>query len=178
MKKFYLCGILFVLWLSTPALATPLSDLIGGNSLTVGDKEFVNWSLGSNVDGFDLSEIYVTGNNTDPLNPGIIYDTSNALSVSGDNEDTYLNFSFDVQTTSGLALIKDNSLEITSYSFSGNGYIGISEYVSDASGPIAVKEVWADTIENSGSLFDYREFTPVSSLSIGTSIYIGTWCDT
>lgn len=177
MKKNYLCGILFALYISTPVLATPLltlDDLLDDGSLTVGDKVFDSWELIDNSYGFDLSQIDVTGDNTDPLNPGINYDTSNALSLSTDGsqgQSASLSFSFDVHTISGLSLIKDNSLQITGSSFVGEGYISIGEAVIGIDGPNTQKFVWADS-DGSSSVFDSLVFDPVNSLSISTYIYM------
>jgi hypothetical protein len=189
MKKFYSSiAVLFVMGMATPALATSLADLDAGGTLTVGDKEFTNWTV-SNFDDypFDLSVIDVTGDASDPLNIGLIYEGNGELFHDGEGalinggparEELYsrtLVFDFDVAQADGLPLIKDNSLAITDHQIDGEGQININEFVydGDTGAFINSKHVYA-SLDQGGyysNLNDSIVFDPVSSLSIHTEIY-------
>ncbi len=153
-----------------------LLDLFQGATITADDKVFSNWKL----DDFDLGPtaagsldgIFVTPLEDDPLNPGIKFNIPNSLN-SG-NSFIVLEFSFDVQTSSGEPLIKDNSLWLNGFTFvsgSTSGVINIRESISDASGaPLGFKFVQAmvGDVANSGGPdhFDSAEFPPQSFVHV------------
>ena len=178
MKKLYSSlAVLFFLSITTSALATSLAALFDGGTLTVGDKEFTNWTfIGSGNIGGSVSDIDVFGIPDDPLNPGIGYTFSNGvMSLEGEGiSSSFLSFEFDVATTSGLELIKDNSLSMTDgYSFDGEGSISIMERVYDTSGnEITEKSVYFRNFGNGfeSHTFDSKVFNPVSALTIFTGI--------
>jgi hypothetical protein len=176
MKKFYTSvAILFTVGIATPSLAMSLADLAGGQSLVVGDKEFYNWDVNDFLFNADLSQIEVTGNVTDPLNIGLIYDTGGQLYKEGEGAVGIIDINFNVKTVSGLPLIKDNSLAFTAWDFDGEGYIDIAEnfYNGDTGEHIGDNYVWADYYYEEGGLYyNFLEFAPVSSLSIEMRIDI------
>ncbi len=116
-------GVLVGTFLATPAKAVHIGDLVSGGSMIVGDKLFDQFrvtenSIGGDVTGrseVNLSNIDVTGDNSDALNPGLIFTSLNnelrivqaAATPTGELD---LDFIFRVSTLDGKAKIKDNSL--------------------------------------------------------------------
>jgi hypothetical protein len=105
-----LSAVLIALLAGGPACATPLSALLNGGSLTVGDKLFDRWTLIGNglidtTNQVDLANIEVTGLDSDPLKPGLNFDAGNELSVSGDNFiDLFFGFRVSVLPGSKMAI--------------------------------------------------------------------------
>jgi hypothetical protein len=107
-KKVVLSLVTAVFFVTSSAEATLLSTLIKGGSIQVGDKLFNNWLVDTNSisnditgrTGVDLANIDVTGDNTRPLNPKLIFSVLNdELSIvqSGAiGADLSLAFQFDV----------------------------------------------------------------------------------
>ena len=82
--------LLLVLAAAGTSRAVPLTDLLGGGNLTVGDKLFDGWrligqGLIDDTGAVDLANIDVTGID-DPLNPGLLFNAGDELQLSGDGE--------------------------------------------------------------------------------------------
>lgn len=108
------------------ASAISLAALIGGDSITVGDKLFDNWvELTNNIaggearagSGFNLANIEVTGDNSDPFNPTLTFTpSSNELTIlqnSGLSVAALLQFRYDVTVLDPSMLWVDHSLVAT-----------------------------------------------------------------
>jgi len=179
------------LFLAASAEAQPpsdlsLQDLFDGATITAVDKVFSNWQL----ELFDLqgdafgspAGIFVTPIEDDPLNPGLKFNIPNGMGTefsNAGNSYVLLDFSFDVQTTSGLALIKDNSLLLSGFTIDAGpaGLINIRETINDASGgSLGGKFVQATVNDTPGSgaanLFDSAEFAPQSFIHVVKMIEI------
>ncbi len=123
------------------AQAIPMSDLLGGQTLTVNDKVFADWEVtfldmsNPNQAEPDYSLIEVTGLDNDPNNPGIRFELNGQLDVTGVDQDgdwVDWTFNFSVATANGAALIKDVSMDLTGVAFEGDeGMVGIVETVTD-----------------------------------------------
>ncbi|MDH3718986.1 MAG: PEP-CTERM sorting domain-containing protein [Planctomycetota bacterium] len=119
-----------------------LEDLVLGEdgmiltpSIQVGDKLFDNWQLGPNIivgpdslnrTAFNLGAIIVTGNDSNPLNPGLIFNPGNELTIQQDNAGTVLgqlNFQFDVTVVDPGYQWVDNQLAAT-FDQGGPGILG------------------------------------------------------
>jgi hypothetical protein len=198
MKKLYSCAVFLAIITASPAFANGLSlqNLFDGGTLTIYDKVFYGWSytLYNYTTEPDFSLIDVIPLADDPLNPGIRYVANNQLSASVDgipnvsNGEGYLelDFSFFVSTVSEKPLIKDNSLEITDYSYTfnnGSGFISLSEnvYEDARSNFITYKYVYWDQgcISNPGSctLSDQKEFAYQSSLWVNNYLVVSAYYD-
>jgi hypothetical protein len=177
-------------WGIAPAdtLAISLQDLFGGQTITADDKLFRNWTmidLQTVNNGFaNLNLIDVTPLVDDPLNPGVKFTApidgiGTPFGHIGPSS-VVLTFSFDVETTNGLPLIKDNSLLVNDWVFdsSSEAFIEITETVQDASGQtLGDKQVFARPGQlppDSGNPthFDTATFAPQSSLKITKRINI------
>ncbi len=145
-----LSALLLTFCAANSAQAVPLSDLIGGQSLTAADKVFDQWVVtfhdasdpGFN---FDYSQIDVTALNdggNDP-GPGININFGDQMGVTGDDIFAYkdLTIAFHVAAL-GDNLIEDNTLTFgsptstlntTNSSFVDTG-AAVEEWVTDASG--------------------------------------------
>jgi hypothetical protein len=172
-------------FLPATALAISMGALFQGESITALDKRFSNFSL---VDvqavngGFaNLGQVEVTPLIDDPLNPGLKFTVpfdaiGTPFGHDGLSSVTAI-FEFDVQTTSGLALIKDNSLLINDYTFDAgpNAFIQITEQVLDASGgslgdKLAI--VHGGDLPDDPDHFDSLDFDPQSFLHVRKTINV------
>ena len=108
------------------ASAITLADLNSGGSITVGDKLFDNWTVVVNSitgddsalrSAFDLTNIEVAGDNSDPYNPTLTFTPSaNEFTVTQDGAvavSANLDFRFDVTVAGDLNLWQDHSLVAT-----------------------------------------------------------------
>lgn len=179
-----LCRLLLLtgclLALPTTSQAVLLSDLFQGATITADDKLFSNWNLLSisQVSGLvDTTKIDVTPLVDDPFNPGVKFtadfDALGTLFGHPGGAFAQLRFSFDVSTTNGQALIKDNSLLINDFIFDSgpNASITISETIHDVTGlPLGDKMVVARPGDspNSGNPahFDAANFAPQSLVHV------------
>jgi len=179
-------GVFFVTCAKAQTTDLSLQDLFDGATITAVDKYFSNWKL----DLFELqgdaygspAGIFVTPIEDDPLDPGLKFNIPNGMGTefsNAGNSYVLLDFSFDVQTTSGQALIKDNSLLLSGFTIDAGptGLINIRETISDASGAsLGGKFVQATVADKPGSgapnLFDSAEFAPQSSVHIQKMIEI------
>ena len=165
--------------------AVSLTELFQGQTITADDKLFSHFAL---VDvqsvngGFaNLDLVDVTPLVDDPLNPGIKFTApTNGLGTptghTGFSSVTVI-FEFDVQTTTNLPWIKDNSLLINDYLFDAHpdAFIQITELVRDASGNSLGDKL--AIVHNGDSLddpdhFDSLEFTPQALLHVRKTISI------
>jgi hypothetical protein len=107
-----------------------LADLASGGSITNGDKVFSNFSNISQVGDLSvpLSSIYV-----EPIDVGgdlgIRFESA-LWSLSGADQNYDLSFNFQVSTTSGQALIEDDTLAMTG-GINADGATDIAEGVTD-----------------------------------------------
>ena len=169
----------FILALSASAAqAVPLQDLFNGDLLLAGDKIFDDWQLlgDFSTNAVDFNQIEVLPLNDQPLNPGLQYSTTGELTVTGLDVIDFA-FSFRVSTIDGSARIKDNSLEIDSFSFgTGNtgGFIFLFEDIYDTDmNLIGEKLVLADNQPPPlFDLFDAARFTPVSEIIVDTFVFM------
>lgn len=157
-----------------------LVELAGGGTFIVEDKLFDDWwvdDFSSNAP-LDLGSINVTALDDQPLNPGLRFDANGEFSIVGlDVVDITIGYS--VSTLDGSARIKDNSLELTGYTFStGNvgGFIEIYEDVFDIAGNlIGEKFVTADGFNLPPvffNLFDSATFPAKSQIVTETTIFL------
>jgi hypothetical protein len=146
----YLGAAALALGLVGSAQAVPLSDLLGGASITAGDKVFSQWSQiffgASDPQGaIDPTQILVTplSDGGDNPGPGINIDFSNQMSVTGDGVYAYRDFTIEFNvSTIGSKQIKDNSLtfgnppSILTWTNDGLNDLGIAveEWVYDVQG--------------------------------------------
>lgn len=124
--------------------AISLAALFSGATVVADDKLFDGWTLidlkTTNGGLADLHAIDVTPLIDDPLNPGLHFSAPiGALGTPFGHigpSSVVLTFSFNVQTTNQLPLIKDNSLLLTDWIFDSSplAYIQVAEEVSDVTG--------------------------------------------
>jgi len=179
MKKLLaLLGALALALAGEPAVAVPLSDLLDGGTITVGDKIFFDWTLNSLVATDptlvpDLSRIEVLPLSDQPANPGLRFEANAQLQVVDDNF-LDLDFSFRVLTLRPGLLIHDNSLELSEFEFGGDGgVIAIVENVFNQSGgELARTFVQADNLFGIFELFDDATFPLQSALLVDKDIFL------
>jgi hypothetical protein len=155
--------------------AVSLLDLFAGATVVADDKLFDGWTLinlqTTNGGKADLAGIDVTPLVDDPLNPGIHFSAPvDALGTPFGHtgpSSVSLVFSFNVQTTNQLPLIKDNSLLLTDWVFDSGplAFIQVTEEVYDVTGAqIGQKLTIARPNDFPGSgnpdHFDQAVFTP------------------
>lgn len=157
------------------ARAVSLAALFTGATVVADDKLFYDWTLlnlvTTNGGQADLTAIDVTPLSGDPLDPGVHFDAPvGALGTPFGHtggSSVLLEFSFDVQATSQLQLIKDNSLLLTDWVFDSGpqASISVSEEVHDVTGaPLGSKHTIALPGEFPGipnpNHFDVATFAP------------------
>lgn len=160
--------------------AVTLLELIQGQTITADDKLFTNWSVSQqdvNSGLINLNLITVTPIVDNPLNPGLKFtgtiDALGTLFGHPGGAFARLRFSFQVQTTDGRPLIKDNSLLINDFLFDAgpNATIQITETLRDVTGaPIGDKSVIARNGDTPGggnpAHSDVANFLPRSILHV------------
>lgn len=131
--------------LSNGAGAISLSDLNAGGSILVGAKLFFNWSVSTFVMGSgiaDITQIDVTGDNSDPLNPGLVFSAPSVFGTqlpNPGNSSASVVYGFFVSTVSSDPLITGNSLQTEDFAIdasSGTGLIQVSEEVRRLDGTV------------------------------------------
>ncbi len=137
------------------AQAISLQDLFDGQSITANDKLFDNFVLLQNFNpplGSNVSDIVVTALTGDPSNPGLRYEGNGAL-LSQQGFLAQFAFSYRVSVDDPTQfLIKDNTLDLTDFSFGTNvtgGKIVIIENVGTTflnNDLVADKRVEADEV--------------------------------
>jgi hypothetical protein len=126
------------------AHAISLANLFLGDTITADDKLFRDWTLIDTqlVNGgvADYAQVNVTPLTDDPLNPGVKFTapvgTLGTPFAHNGPSSVRVVFSFNVQTTNGLPLIKDNSLLLNGWIFDAGplATIQVSEEVFDVAG--------------------------------------------
>jgi hypothetical protein len=176
----------FLIALPGIALATSLFDLVStpGLTITAHDKLFSDWSVVGTATGggnIDLTLIDVTTLVDDPLNPGLKFTAPvGALGTPFGHAGPAtvdLELMFKVRTTSGLPMIKDNSLFISDYIFdaSPDAYIKIGEVIIDTAGnPLGSKmaTVFNGDLPSDPDHFDSADFAPQSLIQVRKQIHI------
>ncbi len=170
-----LISILVLLVVAPGVQAVSLESLFTGDTLTVGDKLFDDWTLLGQTNptsgSINLAQIDVTGINSDPLNPGLMFTTNGQLSVSG-ADFLDLNFGFSVTILDPRFKIKDFSLEITNFD-ADDGLILIEEEIFDNNGnSISFKDAIIDNLLNDTKLFDSDEFSPLDKIFVEKNILV------
>lgn len=158
-------------------LSCTLAELSVGGTITIDDKLFDSWVVDdASTVAVDFSQVDVVPLDDQLLNPGLSYITNGQFSVSGlDEIDIFLDFI--VSTLDGSLRIKDNSLELTQFTFDNNnvgGLISIAESIFPVSGIdlIGDKIVTADNLFSVFNLTDSATFSPKSEILVSTSILV------
>ncbi len=119
-KKFStLAGGMLLVFATASAQAVPMSDLLAGGELQVGDKMFSNWEVNDaslNLDDWvlDYDEIDVSGDATNPLAIVLNFSLGDQLTVSGFDFGDW-SFGFDVTVVSGPNRISGVGLDLTGF---------------------------------------------------------------
>ncbi len=161
------------------AQAVTLSNLISGTSLAAGDKEFTNFAFSDIGDDSVLaSNIDVTSDATDPLNPGLTFSVLNGA-LNTDNGDGggigpgfgFFNvlISFTVSTTSAQPFIIGQSLGLTGTSVSAASVDGLINVDSVGS---SMPQVWIDTFTGSTVLSDSAAFAGVATQDVELDVLV------
>ena len=171
------------------AQAIPLADLLGGGSLTAGDKLFDKWQLIDQVASdpaldpdYALIDVVPLNDGDDDPGPGIEILFGDQMTVEGDDFYAFsdLTIGFRVSTL-GDKLIKDNSLTFTSGSLNFNDDLfndlglAVEEWVYDAVGnELAHKYIEASVLDDEvTSLFpDSAEFAPQDEVFVVKNILV------
>lgn len=175
------CVLMLGCWLllaPTVSRAVPLADLFQGQTITADDKLFRDWTLvdvqTTNGGVANFAQVDVTPLVDDPLNPGVKFNApvgalGTPFAHQGPASVTAV-FSFNVQTTNGLPLIKDNSLLLNGWIFDANvdASIQVSEEIFDASGnKLGDKRTIARPSDPPGSSkLDVANFSPQSFVHV------------
>jgi len=199
MRKLFttLGALALVLAAAGVAPAISLADLLGGQSITAGDKTFDQWRLiwedysdpALTVDPANIDVIALNDGGLDP-GPGLHFSVSaGALDVTGDGIYAYIDYMFGFRVTAGAGyLIKDNSLQITDASVTNlldNGMFiqefvgtdpGLVDVPGDSSLPdLAVKDVefsYLDPGPAFADLTDSAAFAPHSQIYVSKDILV------
>ncbi|MEW6486892.1 MAG: PEP-CTERM sorting domain-containing protein [Thermodesulfobacteriota bacterium] len=186
MKRFLalLCGLGLILGAAGGARAVTMADLFGGQTITVGDKLFSDWELfGVFVtdDAFlpDFSQIEVTGLDPLSLNPGLMFEANEQLSVSGLMNYIDLDFGFTVTVLDPLLRIKDNSLSLMQATIGrvdvdfGDPLIAIYEWVYDAAGS-ELAEKYVEFSFLNDTISDQAQFAPQQMIHVRKNILVSS----
>lgn len=171
-------GTLLALAFAGAVGATPLSTLLAGGSLTVGDKLFDQWApLGQSPTGLidttgqvDLANIDVTGS-VSGADVVLHFDAGNALSLAGDNLiDLFFGYRVSVLPGSGMS-IASVAFNFMQGSFGQDGFHAATEDILDAAG----NTLGRIDLEASNQLFTTSgsaAFSPVSELFVQKNILL------
>lgn len=187
--------LLLVLFTSTGAQATLLSDLFNGGSITAGDKLFDNWQMvnyvaSDSARSFNAANIDVTplsDGGTNP-GPGLQFTVSNnELSVTGDGIYAFVDlmFGFRASVLDPTMRIRDNSLTLTDASLAwdpGDGSFDLGTYIRETIGSAAgqddlgVKDVefsvFGDPEVVISNTLDSATFAPQSEIWVTKNILV------
>lgn len=172
-KYSQLMGGLLLALATAGAQAVPLSDLLAGGSITVGDKEFSNWEVVDASLNFadpwvlDYTQIDVSGDASDPLDIGLLFDMNGEMSVTGTDFGDFT-FAFDVAVV-GANKIVEVGLELTEYSITdrNDGSVTIAEALD---GSALVPDLYVDTF--TGVLSDATGIAPSSGFRVEKNILL------
>lgn len=162
--------------MATGAQAIPLADLFGGETpeaIVAGDKLFSGWTLLSNNDGTDLSQIDVTPLADPADNPGLRYtDTGGVLVLDTLGEEFGFTFQFTVTVLDPRQQITGNSLELVDVATEGFALVQVRESVEDAAQTttLATKDVISQGEPAFEVLLDVETFLPQESLVVTTAV--------
>lgn len=170
-------------WLLGPtaeeAAAIPLSELFVDTdvpqTITAGDKLFTNWTLLSNGDNTDLSQIDVTPLNDPANNPGLRYtDTGGVLTLDTLGEEFGFSFQYTVTVLDPSQMIIGNSLELVDFATENFALLEVQETVQDIgqTTTIATKTVASQGQPPFEQPFDEVAFLPQQGLVV-TTIFLG-----
>lgn len=163
-------------FVSRPACAVPLTDLLAGSSISVGDCWFTDWelvSVAATGASPNLSLVSVSPLANDLGNPGIQFSGNNQLSVAGINS-LDLVVKYRVQVLPAGNTFAGHSLTISNLTFGSGGGIG---FVSNGltTGP-GVHLDSAVAIGNPGGgvfqLADGVSFASTSGVFVTTNIFL------
>lgn len=158
------------------ARAIPLADLFGGEvpeTIVAGDKLFSGWTLLSNSDGTDLSQIEVTPLADPADNLGLRYtDTGGVLVLDTLGEEFGFSFQFTVTVLDPGQQITGNSLELVDTATEGFALVQVRESVEDAAGTttLATKDVISQGEPDFEVLLDVATFLPQESIVVTTAV--------
>lgn len=181
MKKFSmaLCTMLALMFAGAVG-ATPLSSLLGGQSLIVGDKLFDNWALQGQglIDStgqVDLGQIEVTGSvvGSDVV---LTFNAGDELSLSGNNLiDLFFGYRVSVLPGSGMG-IAGVAFRFLQGGWAGDGMHAGIEDIFDGAG----NELGSIDLEASNALFQTNgsaAFSPVSEVFVKKNILLNGFAD-
>ncbi len=168
-----------------PGGVCSLQDLFNGSTISINDKRFDSWQLFNQATSLgqlpDYSLIGVNPIDDDPLNPGLSFSTNGQMSIinglAGDF--IYFDFGYRVQTVDNVPRIKDNSQQLGSYNFSGDGgSVGIAQTVCEggffcplsSSELVSLTHVFADNAIPVENLFDSAIFLPHAELFVENEV--------
>lgn len=154
----FLYGMTLVFGAVANVQATTLQDLFDGQTITVGDKLFSDWTLIENDFSADPSNIDVNPL-PDSLNQGLQYVANDEWLVSdGQQGFVVFAFTYDLTVLNPLLTITDASLEITDFAFEGEG--GAFEIQNAIFPPSLIVNVSANNRFGTFDLFDSQQFAP------------------
>ncbi len=183
-------ALVLVAGLGTPAFAggpqITLADLLAGQSIVFGDKEFKNFrNFLSNSNGANASPVDPAFIEVNPISvsnevglefSNVFKGSSSEMIVRGESDQITV-FEFDVVVLDPNLAINDNTLEFGLGTIFGAGTIGtssllIEENVKDALGNnLASKQVFTDTIGNFQNP-DHKTFPPQSQITVNVNIVL------
>jgi hypothetical protein len=172
--------------------ATLLTDLLNGQSMTAGDKQFDQWQvlfedssdfISVNTDNIDVTALNDGG--LDP-GPGLKFDIlNNEFLVEGDGIYAYLDFMFGFRVTvlDPDLLVQDNSLFLTNAELlfpSSLTSVFIEETIytdSTLNDSLGVKEVELSNVFGNvtDKAFDSATFNPKTSIYVTKNILVEAW---
>jgi hypothetical protein len=164
------------------AVTISLEDLVGGESITAGDKVFSDWvfddSLGLEP---DLANIQVTSLDDGDLDPGpgLSYDFGQELTLDS-FADLDVSWGFTVTPADGL-LIKDVSLSRGGFcsGCTDSGWAIIQDIYSpggDLLGSLFDEWDWLDGVNHSDGVYSL-DFAGQTSLWVETNVFLWTYGD-
>lgn len=171
------------------AQATPMSSLIEGGSITVGDKLFDRWTvtLNGGTGGIpaDLTTLDVTGiSDGGDLGLNFVFDPELKVNGAGSLAFTDLTFGFRVSVLDPNWAITDNSLVLTGWElgWDGDGVNDLGVFISENVGTVAggndlasnavTRNVLNDVLSNDSLLSDTAAFAPQSQIFVTKNILV------
>ena len=112
------------------AISCTLAELDSGGSITIDDTTFSSWSVDvndSSATAADLSNVTVTGDDTDPVNPVLIYNGTGEWAATGTADDfSQTTWSFTLTDDTATNNLKDNTLILGTFIVDDTGSPGIA----------------------------------------------------
>jgi hypothetical protein len=145
-----------------------LAELLDGGAIQVGDKLFGGWVIDGASEGFDPTQVTVTGLDDDPLNPGLSYDFGDQIVGDQTTEDPLgVIFGFFVDVLDPNFQVKHSSLSLTDGEVTGSGIVQGASVIFGEDGFIADPLI-IGKIPEEEILFSEAEFDPQSSIGVST----------